>query len=415
MSYTALKSGDKVYLQTQSDHKLLESRVYKLIPESMKAPMHLEEYSDFTIPNKIYGEPLTYLSNKVLKSFTTYKKNVGVLLAGLKGTGKSLQLKHLAMQSNMPVIIVSDPIHGTVLTDFLEKAPNSCVVLFDEFEKVYREREVHESILSLLDGLSTNPHIFVLTVNGKVSSFLEGRPSRIRYKKTYGSLSEKIIREIASDLLDDKSKVDSVVNHLYMMEEVNIDMAVSLIQDINLYPDESISKIAKTFNLEDPLSGSYDVHFFTKGLYFTPIASKNYELIEEIENYCIDEFDTSTFSFGAQVFDPDRTAENMEMYEALVKKFPGALKISDVFGKFITDELPRLSVSLSKSVYLYRSFKSNLPYDYMERQSLSGEYISTQQPISLKVNKNKSFDIFCDDTHVGVAERSKIMTTSLEL
>lgn len=86
----AVRSGNKTFLQDYVSKNPLNVGIYKIIPQSPIKPTHLEDFTDFSLPSKLYGESLDYLTNKVIKSFSEHNKSVGVLLSGLKGTGKSL-------------------------------------------------------------------------------------------------------------------------------------------------------------------------------------------------------------------------------------------------------------------------------------------------------------------------------------
>ena len=233
---------------------------YKLVHPPQE-PMQLVDYNSFDLPAKIYGGGVDELTTRILNTFVNTTGNLGVLLTGLKGTGKSVQLKHIAASSNMPVILIDQPHHGSELIDFLERLPNQCVVVFDEFEKVYNKIEEQESILPLLDGLSTGKHIFVLTVNGSVNEFLINRPSRIRYVKQYGTLDHDIIEEVVADISQHPEKNAEIIDFLKLFPEMNMDTVVSFITEANLYPEDSTSKIASIFNIENPMEVELDFVF----------------------------------------------------------------------------------------------------------------------------------------------------------
>ena len=50
---------------------------------------YLEERTDLAVKEKVYGVH-TEKANKVLKSFVLFKRNMGIILSGDKGIGKSL-------------------------------------------------------------------------------------------------------------------------------------------------------------------------------------------------------------------------------------------------------------------------------------------------------------------------------------
>lgn len=280
-----VKSGTNIFLTEPSVPVELENRDYTLNSHPVQG-LYLSEFEKPSFPPKLYGEDLNYITNKVLRTFQTQNKNVGVLLKGFKGTGKSVQAKHLANNSDMPVIWVRSAFHGNALIDFLNNLRDSCVIMFDEFEKTYADRELQESILPLLDGVSKSKNIFVMTVNGEVSEFLIARPSRIRYVKTYEKLDDSIIQEITEDYLDDNTKVQEVSSFLGLLPKVNIDTVMTICEECNTFPEESINEIAQTFNIENPLSGKFNIEIPVMSLvantdYFKDIYTDFQGFLEE--------------------------------------------------------------------------------------------------------------------------------------
>lgn len=403
----ATRSGNKTFFQNYVNKNQLNVGIYKLVPETPNAPTHLEDFSDFSLPNKLYGESLDYMTQKVLRSFKELNKSVGVLLSGLKGTGKSLQLKHIAMNSNMPVLIVDEFISGTELITFLEKSPTSCVILFDEFEKVYSKGEQQETILPLLDGLSSTPHIFILTVNNSVSEFLVGRPSRIRYNKKYFGLDESLIKEIAEDLLTDKSKLEEVTSLLCMMHDVNMDMVVSFIQDVNLFPDEQPEQIIKTFNLEDPLSGEFKIVFETPGL-VTLKSDKSSEIQSKVVTYLSNKYSFARLNFLEQFYDVKHKQRNLAIMKELVQEFPGEIDIKMLSAATECTNLTEFLNELSSEgeIYLSKYYgSSEYITDDCMFEKISGNFLRSFGSLFIKKNKKNDIEIHSESQLIAVASR----------
>ena len=91
---------------------------------------YLKEQLSFTLPNKLYGSCKT-LTKKFLNTFNNRNKNLGVLLSGLKGTGKSLLSRNICVESGLPVIILTEPYQGTTFLNFLNKINQECVIFLD--------------------------------------------------------------------------------------------------------------------------------------------------------------------------------------------------------------------------------------------------------------------------------------------
>ena len=73
----------------------------------------LEDAEDFKVPFKVY-DVNSLMRKDVIKSFEYYNKNLGVLLTGNKGQGKSLNAKLLCRELGIPTIIVNKSIPKSV-------------------------------------------------------------------------------------------------------------------------------------------------------------------------------------------------------------------------------------------------------------------------------------------------------------
>lgn len=172
--------------------------------------------------------------NHVLKRYPSMKKNMGILLNGKKGTGKSVIAKTIANELNLPVIIIGH-LYGNELIDFISKITFPCVFFIDEFEKIYRNND--EGLLSVMDGVYTGnvPHVFLLTTNELVinNNFL-ARPGRILYRRTYGNLNKEFIDTFIDDNLVNKNVKDDLIFELSTLKSLTIDVVKSIIEEINI-------------------------------------------------------------------------------------------------------------------------------------------------------------------------------------
>ena len=171
----------------------------------------------------VYGR-LNERIDKVLRSYRASTRNLGVILSGAKGIGKSLFAKLLSLKvikEGIPVILVNEYFDG--LPQFLASIDQKCMVLFDEFDKNFfnpsRETEDHTSVqdsfLTLFDGVYASNKLFVITANslGRLSEFFVNRPGRFRYHIRFSYPDETEIRQFLSDKLgaDAGSEIDEVV------------------------------------------------------------------------------------------------------------------------------------------------------------------------------------------------------------
>lgn len=206
----------------------------------------------FTFDYKLYGLNQKFI-NYVLKTYENTTGNLGVLLDGIKGTGKTVTAKELCNHLQLPVILVQSM--GSDTNDKLIKYLSSsidfdCVFFFDEYEKEFKDSS---DVLSFMDGTYNSIYrkIFLLTTNElKVDTNLLGRPSRIRYKKSFGNLSEDVVREILNDILENKDAIEDVIELTHSMNIITIDLIKAIATEINIHGIESLPDIKETFNIE---------------------------------------------------------------------------------------------------------------------------------------------------------------------
>lgn len=170
---------------------------YKICFSPM-AGFYLEDADTFNMTEQPYGKhPLKI--DKVTKLYNSIDRSAGIILSGKKGMGKSMFARLLSSRfgetQDMPTIIVTEAYPGIV--DFIESIKQECVVLFDEFEKVFDNKENKEpqnKLLGLFDGISQTKRLYVVTVNElrKVNEYMINRPGRFHYhfQFNYPSLEE---------------------------------------------------------------------------------------------------------------------------------------------------------------------------------------------------------------------------------
>lgn len=166
---------------------------------------------------KIYGSTPEKIK-KVMTSYNLITRNFGVLLSGNKGAGKSLFIRLLAqegMKSNLPVIIVSHANEG--LANFISSITQDCLVIFDEFEKIFNDDEGKQTeLLSLFDGIDGGHKLFLISCNDfdEISPFMLNRPGRFHYHFCLGAPSAEEIREYMMDKLEPQhyEVIDDVVS-----------------------------------------------------------------------------------------------------------------------------------------------------------------------------------------------------------
>lgn len=228
----------------------------------------LARIPDFTIPSKLYGN-CESLSNRFLTTFAARDGTTGCLLTGEKGSGKSLVMKVTALkalQMHIPVIVVSIPLCGEGFNKFIQSIDQECVLIFDEFEKVYHKTEFQEALLTLLDGVYTTKKLVFITCNDiyRVNQCLTNRPGRMFYQIIYCGLDEKFIREYCEDKLTDKTKISAICTLANLVDVFNFDMLQAVVEEINRY-GESVKEVVEVLNVKfGSLNQSYTISIKTK-------------------------------------------------------------------------------------------------------------------------------------------------------
>lgn len=233
----------------------------------------------FTFDYKLYGLNQKFI-DYVLKTYENTTGNLGVLLDGIKGTGKTVTAKKLCNHLQLPVILVQSMGVDTnsKLIKYLSTSIDfDCIFFFDEYEKEFKNSS---DVLSFMDGTYNSIYrkIFLLTTNVlNVDPNLLGRPSRIRYKKSFSNLSEEVTREILNDILEDKTAIEKVIELTHSMNIITIDLIKAIATEINIHGVEALPDIKETFNIEfSRFTYLYrEVQIRYCGLKFTPENIKN--------------------------------------------------------------------------------------------------------------------------------------------
>lgn len=261
---------------------LLPSGVYKL-EETMQGFQLVRSADNFMFPYKIYGMDEA-LVNRTVKSFMHLDGNLGVLMNGIKGSGKTVTAKRISNilieKLDMPVIIISHK-HGNI-EDFINSVQQGVVIFFDEYEKIYTNHE--HNILTVMDGVLTTEHkkLFLLTTNESyVNTNMLQRPGRIRYFKTFDDLLLETIIEVVDDKLTFTKVRDELIKFVSGLEIITIDVIKALVDECNLHeegPDAfkdvfNVKPIENVFNVFEIKDGTERIKFCgvqVNPLKFTP-------------------------------------------------------------------------------------------------------------------------------------------------
>ena len=268
-----LKSGNTFTVSSKEAmdlHDFLPAGNYVVKQNPMNKQFYLEEIDSFEIKGKLYGDTTRH-AERILNTFQDRGTSTGVMLTGEKGSGKTLLTKRISMNAaaqGIPTIVINAPWCGDNFNSFMQNIDQPCVILFDEFEKVYSKEE-QEAILTLLDGVYPSKKLFLLTCNDKwrVDQHMRNRPGRIFYMIDFRGLDVNFVREYCNDNLNNKGHIDAVCNLSSIFSQFNFDMLKAMVEDMNRY-GETPQEVIKLLNAKPEFSSEvkFDVSLQVKGI-----------------------------------------------------------------------------------------------------------------------------------------------------
>jgi hypothetical protein len=306
---------------------------------------YLDQIDSFEIPSKMYGNTLRH-TDRIINSFWDRPQQTGVLLNGEKGSGKTLLAKNICTElakQGVPTIVINRDWVGDGFFKLLQDIDQPCVVLFDEFEKVY-DREQQEQILTLLDGVFGSKKLYLLTVNDKwrVDSHMRNRPGRIFYLLDFKGLDINFIREYCEDNLINKQYIDQICSLTSLFGEFNFDMLKALVEEMNRYnetPTEALEMLNAKPEYDD--GARYDLKLVDAG--------------KEIDSLHMNEWRGNPLAVsGVYVeYDPDPSDDNSE-YKEFRFTPEHLINLNSQEGKFIFESKgARLIMTRAREKALY--------------------------------------------------------------
>lgn len=248
-----IKVGEKIVNKpTGLDYDLINGKVYNLKWDRYNGMSYFEEDGLLSLPAKVYT---TKSDDVFIKRVNTYfqktsKLSTGVMLSGIKGTGKTVMAKVIAKNSNLPIIVVDEDYPAGRINDFFRKFETPVTIIFDEVDKHWDT----EDLLGWLDGVQTNAKKLVLfTCNNEdgVNDYLKDRCSRVRYIRHFeANDNARFLREILRDKGIAEDKIEDtytfIVNNLGLL---SIDNILSFIDEKLLFPELSNEEIFNDMNI----------------------------------------------------------------------------------------------------------------------------------------------------------------------
>lgn len=267
-----LRSGSRYSLTNEDNldiHSQLPAGVYNLEFHSA-AGYFFETAKLFEVPSRLYGS-LTKQSERIISTYNDRLKagkSMGVLLNGLKGAGKTLLSKKVSLDLGLPTVLVNRPFGDDTFKQVISNLGPS-IVIFDEFEKNYKEQDAQNAILTLFDGVYPSECLFFVICNDRygLTDALNNRPGRLYYAFEFNTLDSSFIEDYCNDRLHNKEHFLGVKTLSAVFKDFNFDMLQALVEEMNRYK-ESASEAAKFLNLKASIMKEierYDVTVTHKG------------------------------------------------------------------------------------------------------------------------------------------------------
>ncbi len=289
----AIQIGTKVeiYNDTVKTYNELPARAY-IVRFAKMTGFYLDEYPDIQVnEDKIYGERMKKVQ-KVMRSYGKFDRNLGVILSGYKGIGKSMFARLLsaeAVKNGIPIIVVDQYIPG--IASYLEAIDQNVMVLFDEFDKTFGDIKPAEgevdpqaALLGLFDGVAYGKKLFVITCNDirKLNEFIVNRPGRFHYHFRFDYPSADEIRTYLCDKLD-TAHHDEIAPIIDFSRKVdlNYDCLRAIAFEIN--NGESFHSAVGDLNIINLAQERYNLTIYFKNGAPMHINNRNMDLFENEE------------------------------------------------------------------------------------------------------------------------------------
>ena len=379
-------------------HDKLPVGTYR-VATSPQGEIYLDSIANFTLSNRIYGSH-EKMKNRIINTFLSREGSTGILLSGLKGTGKTLLTKDISIslrEQGISSVVVDAPIPTTALSAFLQQIADPVVIIFDEFEKLYSEKDDQEGLLGLLDGIYGAKRMFIIGVNEKekINNYFIHRPGRIFYNIEYKALGKDIVEEYANDNLINKSHTRDILMISTIIHDFSFDVLKALVEECNRY-DESPFESIKYLNISLVSNLRYDVEVtdLISGKVVVPFDKKqsvNYNIhkkdgYDENDNY---------FSHNKSVridLRWSREGFDIDGIRAI------ADRLKPLGGSYITSDEDNNTYNIKKGDVIM----AHLPYDYISPTiNSNGDFVFIDESLKVQFKLRKStitsdYDAFRD-------------------
>ena len=255
---TFITSGNTVVpmeLNPETISEKLKPMIY-MCSYSQDRGLFLTRYMDrFDIPDVLFGS-IKQRTQKVVDTYNSRDCSTGVLSTGDKGAGKTLLTQNIAntlIDQGVPVILVNAPYRGDAFNLFINRC-GECVLLFDEFSKVYaktRDENPQNDLLTFFDGTTSSKRLLLVTENSvrDINEFMLARPGRMYYHFKYNKLEVEVVKEYctANDVPSDK--IEELLEIHATMHSFSFDILQTIVEEYHRYPEADLTSLIEDLNI----------------------------------------------------------------------------------------------------------------------------------------------------------------------
>jgi hypothetical protein len=176
----------------------------------------------FELPERKYGKHKRWF-NAITRRYDRQNPSMGVILIGLKGTGKSMLAEDICnwgLAQGLPTLMITNRVPVSVIHAALQVI-GPCIVYFDEFGKSYRagddgnSENERDKMITLFSDSSHKGVVFIVTGNGdnELSDFMIDRPGRFEFRIRFHALDVAAAAEIAAEYRLNEQFTDMLLRH----------------------------------------------------------------------------------------------------------------------------------------------------------------------------------------------------------
>jgi hypothetical protein len=266
-NFTLMNIGGTIRPQQAGDpYELINGQVYKLdYAKKSQNPfltnndeLVLQEIGDLKVPDPVINsrETQTFVERVVRSHTESTRATTGVLLNGLKGSGKTVDANQIAILSGLPIILLGKHADMSDLYYFFKHVRRNICIIADEIDKHTNQME---GMYELMDGSEEGfRKLIIMTANSvtKMDTNLMNRPGRVRYFRTYTEISPYYLKGIVkeSGIHDPDEIIEQFIKSYFDIG--SLDVIKAFIDEVKVFgtgkkiTEAGLYRLVKQMNIE---------------------------------------------------------------------------------------------------------------------------------------------------------------------